>query len=139
VDPLMTLKVLGVCGDAPCEPGRTDHRTVTSALVLMGISPFFAASGPQPTVEDWLADQPAALAGLDESLRPRTPRREFRARVRGAPHGPGCPPRSTPAALLHDFADMLLWCHAPALALRLRALYQGRADASFSRGAAPRD
>jgi HD-like signal output (HDOD) protein len=28
------------------------------------------------------------------------------------------------AALLHDFADMLLWCHAPLLALRLRALYR---------------
>jgi len=25
------------------------------------------------------------------------------------------------AALLHDFAEMLLWCHAPALALQLRA------------------
>jgi HD-like signal output (HDOD) protein len=25
------------------------------------------------------------------------------------------------AALLHDFAEMLLWCHAPVLALRIRA------------------
>jgi HD-like signal output (HDOD) protein len=25
------------------------------------------------------------------------------------------------AALLHDFAEMLLWCHAPALALRIRS------------------
>jgi len=24
------------------------------------------------------------------------------------------------AALLHDFAEMLLWCHAPSLALRIR-------------------
>ena len=28
------------------------------------------------------------------------------------------------AALLHDFAEMLLWCHAPALALRIRAMQQ---------------
>jgi HD-like signal output (HDOD) protein len=28
------------------------------------------------------------------------------------------------AALLHDFAEMLLWCHAPALALRIRAAQQ---------------
>ena len=26
------------------------------------------------------------------------------------------------AALLHEFAEMLLWCHAPALALRIREL-----------------
>jgi HD-like signal output (HDOD) protein len=25
------------------------------------------------------------------------------------------------AALLHDFAEMLLWCHAPSLALRIRS------------------
>jgi len=31
------------------------------------------------------------------------------------------------AALLHDFAEMLLWCHAPALALRINQAQ--RADA----------
>jgi HD-like signal output (HDOD) protein len=33
------------------------------------------------------------------------------------------------AALLHDFAEMLLWCHAPALALRIRAAQ--RADSTL--------
>ena len=35
------------------------------------------------------------------------------------------------AALLHDFADMLVWCHAPQLALRLRALYQAEPTLRF--------
>ena len=38
------------------------------------------------------------------------------------------------AALLHDFAEMLLWCHAPALALRIRAMQ--RADPALRSSAA---
>jgi HD-like signal output (HDOD) protein len=38
------------------------------------------------------------------------------------------------AALLHDFAEMLLWCHAPALALRIRDAQ--RADPTLRSAAA---
>ena len=118
-DPLMTLKVLAYASVHRSARVVTDVETVTSALVMMGISPFFAAFGPQPTVEDRLAGEPLALQGLTDTLR--------RAH-RGANFALGFAVHRMDhdaavihaAALLHDFAEMLLWCHAPALALRIR-------------------
>ena len=86
---------------------------------MMGISPFFAAFGPQPTVEYRLADEPEALAGLNDTL--------TRAH-RGANFALGFAVHRMDhdaavihaAALLHDFAEMLVWCHAPSLALEIR-------------------
>jgi HD-like signal output (HDOD) protein len=129
-DPLMTLKVLAYAATHRASRVVTDTETVTSALVLMGISPFFAAFGPQPTVEDWLADQPAALAGLDESLRRAHRGANFALAFAVHRMDPDAAAIHA-AALLHDFADMLLWCHAPALALRLRALYQAEPTLRF--------
>jgi HD-like signal output (HDOD) protein len=118
-DPLMTLKVLAYASTHRSARVVTDVETVTSALVMMGISPFFAAFGPQPTVEDRLAAEPLALQGLTDTLR--------RAH-RGANFALGFAVHRMDhdaavihaAALLHDFAEMLLWCHAPSLALRIR-------------------
>jgi HD-like signal output (HDOD) protein len=122
-DPLMTLKVMAHVAAHRSSRVVTDTETVTSALVLMGISPFFRAFGPQPTVEDHLADEPEALAGLMDTMR--------RAH-RGANFALGFAVHRMDhdaavihaAALLHDFAELLLWCHAPALALRIRKAQQ---------------
>ena len=118
-DPLMTLKVLVYACTHRSARVITDVETVTSALVMMGISPFFAAFGAQPTIEDRLAGSPEALQGLTDTLR--------RAH-RGANFALGFAVHRMDhdaavihaAALLHDFAEMLLWCHAPVLALRIR-------------------
>ena len=123
-DPLMTLKVLTYASTHRPSRVVTDIETVTSALVMMGISPFFRAFGPQATVEEHFADRPDALAGLQEVLQ--------RAHL-GASFALGFAAHRMDhdaavihlAALLHDFAEMLLWCHAPALALRIRAQQQG--------------
>jgi len=118
-DPLMTLKVLAHASAHRSSRVVTDCETVIAALVMMGISPFFAAFGPQPTVEDRLAADPEALEGLLNTLQ--------RAH-RGANFALGFAVHRMDhdaavihaAALLHDFAEMLLWCHAPALALKIR-------------------
>jgi HD-like signal output (HDOD) protein len=118
-DPLMTLKVLSHA--ALNRPARvvTDAETLTAAVLMMGIGPFFRAFGPQPTVEDRLAEPPEALEGLREVL--ARAHRSARFALSFAVH------RRDPdaaviheAALLHDFAEMLLWCHAPALAMAVR-------------------
>ena len=129
-DPLMTLKVLAYAATHRASRVVTDTETVTSALVLMGISPFFAAFGPQPTVEEWLVGQPAALAGLDESLRRAHRGANFALAFAVHRMDPDAAAIHA-AALLHDFADMLLWCHAPLLALRLRALHQAEPALRF--------
>jgi HD-like signal output (HDOD) protein len=118
-DPLMTLRVL--VHAAVHRPARvlSAPETVTSAVVMMGIGPFFRDLGSLATVEEKLHDQPDALEGLREVL--RRAHRAARFALGFAVH------RTDPeaagihhAALLHDFADMLLWCHAPVLALRIR-------------------
>ncbi len=120
-DPLMTLRVLSHAAANRSPRMVTDTGTVTAAVVMMGITPFFNAFGPPPTVEARLREHPQALAGIQAVLR-----RSHRAAtfaIAFAVH------RMDPdaalvhqAALLHDFAELLLWCHAPALALELKHL-----------------
>ena len=118
-DPLMTLKVLAYESGHRGRRVVTSAETVTSALVMMGISPFFRAFEPQPVVEDWLESRPNALSGMRGVL--------TRAH-RGANFALAFAIRRTDpdaavihaATLLHEFAELLVWCHAPALALRIQ-------------------
>ncbi|MBB4845522.1 hypothetical protein HNP55_004074 [Paucibacter oligotrophus] len=122
-DPLMSLKVLAhIAQQRATQPSarlQTDAETVIAALVLMGITPFFRAFGPQPVVEDRLAAQPWALQGLQRVL--RRAERASRLALGFAVHrlDPDAPVIHS-AALLHDFAEMLLWVHAPELAQDIR-------------------
>ncbi|RZJ07626.1 MAG: HDOD domain-containing protein [Rubrivivax sp.] len=120
-DPLMTLKVLAHASELPRGRLTADPETVTAALVLMGITPFFRGFGPQPTLEQVLADHEEALLGLSRVM--QRAERASRYALGFAAH------RADPdaavihsAALLHDFAEMLLWVHAPELALQIAAL-----------------
>lgn len=117
-DPLMTLKVLAYASDHRGQRVVTGAETVTSALVMMGISPFFLAFGPQPVIEERLEGIPGALDGVREVL--RRAHRGARLALAFAIH------RTDPnaaaihaAALLHEFAELLLWCHAPRAAVAI--------------------
>ena len=118
-DPLMTLKVLAYAATHRGSRMVTDTETVIATLVMMGISPFFRAFGPQPTVQQRLADEPEALAGLLDTVRRAHRSANFALgfAVHRRDHDAAV---IHEAALLHDFAEMLLWCHAPTLALRIR-------------------
>jgi HD-like signal output (HDOD) protein len=117
-DPLMTLKLLRHVALLRRGRGQADAETATEALVMLGITPFFRDFGPQPTVEDCLAGQPAALLGLRQVL--RRAHRAARFALGFAVHrGDHDAMLIHEAALLHDFAELLLWAHAPALALEL--------------------
>jgi HD-like signal output (HDOD) protein len=122
-DPLMTLKVLAHAATNRSPRVITDVETVTSALVMIGISPFFRAFGPQPTVEDRLAHAPLALQGLNDTIQRSHRGANFALgfAVHRMDHDA---PVIHAAALLHDFAEMLLWCHAPSLALQIREAQQ---------------
>ena len=120
-DPLMTLKVLAYASDHRGRSVVTGPETVIAALVMMGIPPFFRAFAAPTPVDDHLAASPEALAGLQRVLR-RAHRGALFALAfavhRTDPHAATV----HAAALLHEFAEMLLWCHAPRLALRIRAM-----------------
>ena len=134
-DPLMSLKLLAYSATHRSERVVTDVETVTSALVMMGISPFFRTFGPQPTVDDHLHDEPEALRGLHDTLQRahRGANYALSFAVHRMDHDAAI---IHTAALLHDFCDMLLWCHAPALCMRIGALQ--RADPGLRSTAAQR-
>jgi HD-like signal output (HDOD) protein len=122
-DPLLTLKLLAHVAALRRPRGdeaRGETETVTAALVLLGIGPFFRAFGPQPTVEAALAGQPEALAGFRAVLKRAHRAANFATAfaVHRMDHDAAV---IHEAALLHDFAEMLVWLHAPALMLQVGA------------------
>lgn len=122
-DPLMMLKLLAHVAELRRGREGSEPETATEALVMLGITPFFRAFGPQPVAEDWLAHDEAAQAGFAQVLR-----RSHRAAnfaigfaVHRMDHDAAVIHQ---AALLHDFAELLLWLHAPALALEIQRRQQ---------------
>ena len=117
-DPLMSLKLMAHVASVRSQHSTSDPETVTAALVMLGISPFFRAFGPQTTVDEHLRGHPGALQGLDEVL--RRARRSAAFALAFAVHRMDHDAQVIHAAAqLHDFAEMLLWLHAPALALQI--------------------
>jgi len=118
-DPLMTLKVLSFAAGLRKPSNATQTESITTSLVLMGITPFFRRFGPQRTVEDWLADQPEARQGLQTLLR-RAERAGLFALAFAVHRGDADATVIHQAAFLNDFAEMLVWLHAPVLAVKIR-------------------
>ena len=117
-DPLMTLKLLRHVAMLRRGRDQADAETATEALVMLGITPFFRDFGAQPTVEERLAGQSEALLGLRQVL--RRAHRAARFALAFAVHrGDHDAALIHEATLLHDFAELLLWAHAPALALAI--------------------
>ncbi len=114
VDPLMTLKLLRHVAALRAGRDQTDPETATEALVMLGITPFFTAFRDQAVIETCLAGHPAALEGL---------RRVLRRAHRAAQFALGFAVHRQDydaaliheATLLHDFAEILMWVHAPGL------------------------
>lgn len=135
-DPLMTLKVLRHASSQRSPRRAGDAETVTEALVMIGITPFFRSFGPQPTIEERLATQPEALQGLQRVMLrgQRAARFALGFAVHRMDHDAAV---IHEAALLHDFAELLLWVHAPALALGIAQRQQD--NPNLRSGAAQRE
>ena len=127
-DPLMSLKLLAHVASKRRAENATETESITTSLVMTGISPFFRNFGLQPTVEDHLHDQPQALEGLSALLR-RADRAAQFATGFAVHRGDTDVGVIRLAAYLHDFAEMLMWCHAPTLQLRIVQAQQ--ADATL--------
>ncbi len=123
-DPLATLWVLDLAARQRHVRQVTPAETITAAVMMLGIGPFFRASAEVQVVEALLADNPAAQDGLGAVLR-RTHRAARFALGFGIHRMESDVTLLRVAALLHDVTEMLLWCHAPTLigevAARLRA------------------
>lgn len=117
-DPLMTVKLLSHVGVLRRGREGGEPETVTAALVMLGIPPFFRAFGPQQTVEAWFDGQPEALDGFLAVLRRchRAANFAIGFAVQRLDHDAAV---IYGAALLHDFAELLLWLRAPELAIEI--------------------
>lgn len=119
-DPFFTVKVMAYVATKRRHTDATETETITSALVMVGISPFFRAFGPQPTVEALLRDQPEALAGVQRVIL-RAERAAHFATAFAIHRRDHDVAVIRQAAFIHDFAELLMWCHAPALELDIHA------------------
>lgn len=122
-DPLMVLNVLRHVAARRSSRSVTDAETMTAALVLLGIPPFFHTFGNLGTVEDRLGELPAAQEGFQRVLdrAHRAARFALGFAVHRLDHDAAV---IHEAALLHDFAEMLVWLHAPALAMEMAVRQQ---------------
>lgn len=117
-DPFMTIKVMAHVAAQRRPDDSTEPETVTSSLLMMGVAPFFNNFDLQPTVQDRLLDQPKALEGLFDLLQRAKRARHF-ALGFAVHRGDRDAVVIQQAAYLHDFAEMLMWCHAPTMELEI--------------------
>lgn len=120
-DPLMVLKVLAFLESHRRARQITDITTIDRAIMMMGVSPFFRAFENMPLVEDQLKAWPRALIGLLKVVT-RAKRASEYARDWALLRHDLDVEEITVAALLHHFMEVLAWCFAPELSLKVKAL-----------------
>ncbi len=117
-DPLMTLRVLVNAAELCHQRGVESPETFVGACLMLGIGPFFQRFEQVDSLSDWLHPHPEAISGLLKVIT-RARRASGLAASFALRRQDEDVAVIAEAALLHDFAEMLLWCHAPELALQL--------------------
>lgn len=119
-DPLFALHVLRLLERRRGPRQQTEITTVERGVMMIGVGPFFAAFRGLPTVEALLAGRPQALAGFGRVLaRARLAARfshlwaQLRLDIEAG--------EIVVAALLHELAELLLWCFDSEAAERIAA------------------
>lgn len=118
-DPLMTMRVLAYIENRRAKSRTTDIITIEGALMMIGVQPFFRDFQDLPLVEDRLKAHPKALLGLLRLIA-RGRRASHLARDWALFRHDLNVDEITVVTLLHDIAEILMWCFAPTLALRVR-------------------
>lgn len=122
-DPLMAVRVLAYIQPFAGKHLRSDITTIANALMMLGIEPFFRKFETPATIEAALKDEPQALLGVLQVIR-RVQRASRYAHDWAFERHDLNIEEVTLAALLHDLAEVLLWCFAPKLASEIREKLQ---------------
>lgn len=118
-DPLMTLRVLRQAS-APQRGGlHSAPKTVLEAMILMGTGPLFRSCQDLKVVQDLLADDPEALAGLTLAMARAYRAARIAHRLASMLDDPDAEVIHE-VALLHDFTELLLWVYRPRVAAATR-------------------
>ncbi|MBL8414509.1 MAG: HDOD domain-containing protein [Propionivibrio sp.] len=118
-DPLMAVRVLGCIQPFRGKHLRSDITTIANAVMMLGIEPFFSRFETPLTIEAMLKSEPQALLGVLQVIR-RVQRASHYAHDWAFDRHDMNVEEVALAALLHDLAEILLWCFAPALAIEIR-------------------
>lgn len=117
-DPFMTVKVLLYLQEHRSRRRSAEITTIPHALMMLGMSPFFTHFAAQRTIEEQLADDADSLHGM-RMVMSRARHSALYVRDWAKLRHDVDPEEVIVAALLHDMAEMLLWCYAPQMALEI--------------------
>lgn len=123
-DPIMTVRVLAFIQPLHGKTLRHDITTIASAVMMMGIHPFFEHFSDLNTIEDLLKGEDAhALLGILRIIR-RAQRAADYAQDWAIWRHDINMEEVRIAALLHDLAEILVWSLAPKLGIAIHKLQQ---------------
>lgn len=135
-DPLLAVKVLYYIQPFRGKALRSEITTIGGAVTMLGIEPFMRKFEDLATLEDRLCDHPEAVLGAVKLIR-RVQRAAHYAHDWAIWRHDFNVEEVTIAALLHDLAEILIWCFAPTLAIEIRRRQQ--ADHSLRSAAAQQE
>jgi len=116
-DPIMTVRVLAFTQPIRGRSLQHDITTIASAVMMAGIEPFFNRFTDLLTVEDQLKGADThALLGILQIIRRAQRAADYAQEWAIWRHDVNMEEVRI-AALLHDLAEILVWCSAPALGL----------------------
>jgi len=122
-DPIMTVKLLRYLQQHKHKIQTTEVVQVEQALLMLGIEAFFNKVPPAPLVEETLKSHipalPPLLRVVHRSQRASEYAKDWAAHLRDLHYE-----EVRIAALLHDIAEILMWCFAPEQMLEIHAIQQ---------------
>jgi len=123
VDPMMTTKLLRYLQLHKRSSQTSEVMQVEQALIMMGVEAYFNKVPAQPTVQDLLKGQMDALVhllqGIHRAHRASEYAYDWAVRLSDLHYE-----EVRVAALLHDLAEMLMWCFSPQDMLKINAIQQ---------------
>lgn len=120
-DPIMTVRVLAYIQPFHGRSLPHDITTIAGAVMMSGLMPFFRRFEALPTIEDSLkGHDPHALLGVLHVIRRAQRAAEYAHEWALWRHDMNMEEIRI-AALLHDLAEILVWCFAPKLGLEIQA------------------
>ncbi len=122
-DPMMTVKLLRYLQQHKRRSQTNEVVQVEQALIMLGVDIFYIKIPASPLVQEALAGQTEALVQLLHVIhrghRASNYARDWAIRLNNMHFE-----EVRIAALLHDLAEILMWCFAPQEMLKIRAIQQ---------------
>ena len=118
-DPLLAIRVLAYIQSFASKHLRSDITNIASAVMMLGVEPFFRKFENPITIETMLSRKPQALLGVLQVIM-RTQRASRYAHDWAFARHDMNVEEVALAALLNDLAEVLLWCFAPEQAIEIR-------------------